>query len=117
VLSARGHSTGGASERVWGGTFHAAAARLLRIHARDIGMEPDFTIMDRGDSEDLMHVARTRLGLGRGGSRFPQKSTSLDVYSRCVNAQLRRGCSHGLPWCREEAGQLSRRCWKRSSGC
>ncbi len=88
VLAARGHGSGGASDRVWGGTFHAAAARLLRIHARDIGMEPDFTIMDRGDAEDLLHVARTRLGLGRGSARFPQKSTCLDVYSRCVNAQL-----------------------------
>ncbi len=101
VLAARGHGTGGASERVWGGTFHAAAARLLRIHARDIGMAPDFTIMDRGDSEDLMHVARTRLGLGRGGSRFPQKSTSLDVYSRCVNAQLplNEVLHTAFPWC------------------
>ena len=101
VLAARGHGTGGASERVWGGTFHAVAARLLRIHARDIGMEPDFTIMDRGDSEDLMHVARTRLGLGRGGSRFPQKSTCLDIYSRCVNAQLPLAevLHTAFPWC------------------
>ena len=101
VLAARGHGSGGASERVWGGTFHAAAARLLRVHARDIGMEPDFTIMDRGDSEDLLHVARTRLGLGRGGSRFPQKSTSLDVYSRCVNAQLplHEVLTTAFPWC------------------
>jgi DNA helicase II / ATP-dependent DNA helicase PcrA len=91
----------GAADRVWGGTFHAVAARLLRIHARDIGMEPDFTILDRGDAEDLMHVARTGLGLGRGGARFPMKSTCLDVYSRCVNAQLPlNDVLHGaFPWC------------------
>ena len=101
VLAASGNGTGGASERVWGGTFHAIAARLLRIHARDIGMEPDFTILDRGDAEDLMHVARTALGLGRGGSRFPQKSTCLDVYSRCVNAQLplNEVLHTAFPWC------------------
>ncbi len=100
VLAATGNGRA-ASERVWGGTFHAMAARLLRIHARDIGMEPDFTILDRGDAEDLMHVARTALGLGRGGSRFPQKSTCLDVYSRCVNAQLPLNeVLHGaFPWC------------------
>ena len=46
---------------VWGGTFHSAAARLLRMHARDLGMEPDFTILDRADSEDLMHLCRTEL--------------------------------------------------------
>ncbi len=100
VLAATGNGRG-ASERVWGGTFHAMAARLLRIHARDIGMEPDFTILDRGDAEDLMHVARTALGLGRGGSRFPQKSTCLDVYSRCVNAQLSLNevLHSAFPWC------------------
>ena len=100
VLAATGNGRG-ASERVWGGTFHAMAARLLRIHARDIGMEPDFTILDGGDAEDLMHVARTALGLGRGGSRFPQKSTCLDVYSRCVNAQLSLNevLHTAFPWC------------------
>ena len=101
LLAARGHGPGGVSGRVWGGTFHAISARLLRVHARDLGMEPDFTIVDRGDAEDLLHVARTRLGLGRGGSRFPQKSTCLDVYSRCVNAQLPLGevLRTAFPWC------------------
>jgi DNA helicase-2/ATP-dependent DNA helicase PcrA len=101
VLATTGNGRGGACERVWGGTFHASAARLLRIHARDIGMAPDFTILDRGDAEDLMHVARTALGLGRGGARFPQKSTCLDVYSRCVNAQLPLSevLHTAFPWC------------------
>lgn len=89
--------------RVWGGTFHAVGARLLRMHARDIGLEPDFTILDRADSEDLMHLCRTDLGLARGsGSRFPQKSTCLDIYSRCVNAQrpLDEVLKSTFPWCR-----------------
>jgi DNA helicase II / ATP-dependent DNA helicase PcrA len=94
--------------RVWGGTFHAVAARLLRIHARDLGLEPDFTILDRGDSEDLMHLARTELGLGRGGSRFPQKSTCLDIYSRCVNTQLPLAevLKTSFPWCRKAEDDL-----------
>jgi len=94
--------------RVWGGTFHAVGARLLRIHARDLGMEPDFTILDRGDSEDLMHMARTELGLGRGSGRFPQKSTCLDIYSRCVNAQLPLGevLAGAFPWCRRSEDDL-----------
>ncbi len=94
--------------RVWGGTFHAIGARLLRIHARDLGMEPDFTILDRGDSEDLMHMARTELGLGRGSARFPQKSTCLDIYSRCVNAQLPLTdvLADAFPWCRKAEDDL-----------
>jgi len=93
---------------VWGGTFHAIGARLLRVHARDLGMEPDFTILDRGDSEDLMHMARTELGLGRGSARFPQKSTCLDIYSRCVNAQLPLTdvLADAFPWCRKAEDDL-----------
>jgi DNA helicase-2/ATP-dependent DNA helicase PcrA len=94
--------------QVWGGTFHAVAARLLRIHARDLGMEPDFTILDRPDSEDLMHLARTDLGLGRTAKRFPQKSTCLDIYSRCVNAQLPLDevLKRHYPWCKHTEDEL-----------
>jgi DNA helicase-2/ATP-dependent DNA helicase PcrA len=106
----RNGNGGPPGSRVWGGTFHAVAARLLRIHARDLGMQPDFTIMDRGDAEDLMNVARAGLGLGRGGARFPQKSTCLDVYSRCVNAQqpLAEVLAAAFPWCQQQQADLGR---------
>ncbi|MBI5231411.1 MAG: ATP-dependent helicase, partial [Coriobacteriales bacterium] len=96
--------------KVWGGTFHAIGARLLRIQARDLGMEPDFTILDRGDAEDLMHLCRTDLGLGKGGRRFPQKSTCLDIYSRCVNMRspLEEVLKTAFPWCRNAADDLKR---------
>jgi len=114
LLLAQNGSAGHAGERVWGGTFHAVAARLLRIHARDLGLEPDFTIVDRGDAEDLLHVARTALGLGRDGPRFPQKSTCIDIYSRCVNAQkpLPEVLAGAFPWC-EPAGDGLRRLFAR----
>ena len=44
---------GSRSQRVCGGTFHSVANMLLRRHGRVLGIEPAFTIMDRGDSEDL----------------------------------------------------------------
>ena len=95
--------------RLWGGTFHAVGARLLRMHARDVGLETDFTVLDRVDSEDLMHACRTELGLGRGGSRFPQKSTCLDIYSRCVNSQqpLADVCKRHFPWCSRDVDGLA----------
>ena len=52
-----------AVRRVRGGTFHAVATQLLRRHGQLIGLYPDFTIMDRGDSEDLMNMARGKLDL------------------------------------------------------
>ena len=97
-------------KKVWGGTFHSVAARLLRVHGRDIGLEPNFTILDRSDAEDLMHLARTDLDLGRKGKRFPQKGTCLDIYSRCVNsqAQLEDMLRSAFPWCKDDVEDLKR---------
>ena len=93
-----------ASSRVWGGTFHSVATRLLRQHGARIGLHPGFTIHDRGDSEDLLEVLRAELELGRGKRRFPRKATCLDIYSRCVNARspLDAVLARGFPWCTEQ---------------
>jgi DNA helicase-2/ATP-dependent DNA helicase PcrA len=96
--------------RVWGGTFHAVATRLLRLHGESLGLPPSFTILDRGDAEDLMHAVRTGLDLGSSGRRFPQKATCLDIYSRCVNAAepLDHVLTTRFPWCKEDAEGLKR---------
>jgi DNA helicase-2/ATP-dependent DNA helicase PcrA len=73
--------------RVWGGTFHATAARQLRMLGHHIGLAPSFSIHDRSDSEDLLNVARTQLGLSQHAKRFPKKRTCLSIYSHCVNSQ------------------------------
>src|ERR1043166_3713039 len=39
---------------LWGGTFHAIGARLLRRHAETLGYRADFTILDRDDTNDLL---------------------------------------------------------------
>jgi len=103
--SARSPSAG----KVWGGTFHAVATRLLRLHGPALGLDPAFTILDRGDSEDLMGLVRTELGLTKTTSRFPAKATCLDIYSRCVNAQerLEHVLKTRFPWCREHADDLA----------
>ncbi|HVP59717.1 MAG TPA: ATP-dependent helicase [Myxococcaceae bacterium] len=97
-----------ASSRVWGGTFHSVATRLLRQHGERIGLHPGFTIHDRGDSEDLLDVLRVELELGRGKRRFPRKATCLDIYSRCVNARapLEAVLARGFPWCTEQVDGL-----------
>jgi DNA helicase-2/ATP-dependent DNA helicase PcrA len=70
----------------WAGTFHGIGARLLREYAREIGLDPAFTIHDREDSADLMNLVRHELGFSRAETRFPQKGTCLAIYSRAVNA-------------------------------
>src|SRR5689334_5133260 len=42
----------GSGQIGWSGTFHAIGARLLRMYARQIDLDPAFTILDRGDAED-----------------------------------------------------------------
>lgn len=99
-----------ASGKVWGGTFHATATRLLRLHGRTIGLDPSFTILDRGDAEDLMGVLRTELGLSKNDRRFPLKGTCMDIYSRCVNARetVEKTVENHFPWCRGEIEDLRR---------
>ena len=96
--------------RLWGGTFHAVATRLLRRYGKAIGLPPGFTIHDRADAEDLMKVVCTELGLSKVDRRFPKKGTCMDIYSRCVNA--REKIEHALvrhfPWCLEWGAELKR---------
>ncbi|HZP90013.1 MAG TPA: UvrD-helicase domain-containing protein, partial [Actinomycetota bacterium] len=96
--------------RVWGGTFHAVANRLLRIHGRAVGLGPDFTVIDRTDTADLMDLVRSELDLGGGERRFPRKDTLADLYSRTVNAGSRLAdvLARDYPWCAEDADDIGR---------
>lgn len=85
----------------WAGTFHGIGARLLREYAHLIGLDPAFTIHDRGDSADLMNLVRHERGLSRTEQRFPKKGTCLSIYSRVVNeqAELDDVLESVFPWC------------------
>jgi len=90
-----------ASGKVWGGTFHAVANRLIRIYARALGLAPDFTVMDQTDAADMMNLIRSELGLAKGNQRFPRKDTLVRIYSRTVNAREKLGdvLEKHFPWC------------------
>ncbi|MES2324317.1 MAG: ATP-dependent helicase [Pseudomonadota bacterium] len=92
----------------WAGTFHSIGARLLRDYAGRIGLDEAFTIHDRGDSEDLMGMVRSDIGLTRTEKRFPLKGTCLAIYSRVVNscAPLPQVLQHTFPWCGEWEAEL-----------
>ena len=92
----------------WMGTFHSIANRLLRQHATSIGLDPDFSIIDRSDAADLMDVVRHQLDFTSTEKRFPRKSTCLEIYSRCVNAQLPVPdvLEQDFPWCADWADEL-----------
>jgi DNA helicase-2/ATP-dependent DNA helicase PcrA len=85
----------------WAGTFHSVGARLLREYAGRIGLQESFTILDRGDAEDLVAIVRHELGLDSTKRRFPTKATCLAIYSRAVNSEatLAAVLEHAYPWC------------------
>ncbi len=104
VAAALGEAGAGRrSGLVWSGTFHAVGARLLRMHAHAIGLDPGFTIHDREDAADLMNLVRHELGLSDKAKRFPLKATCLAIYSRAVNAgeSLEATLARQFPWCAE----------------
>jgi DNA helicase-2/ATP-dependent DNA helicase PcrA len=86
----KGRAAPSANAIEWSGTFHAIGAKLLRLHAESIGLNPSFSILDRGDAEDLLDLVRDDLGLAKSRKRFPKKSTCLAIYSYAVNAQTPR---------------------------
>jgi len=71
--------------RVSGGTFHSFSNITLRQYSEAIGYRPHFTIMDRGDSEDLIQWLRKEKGLGHTEKRFPKKKTIASIISKSIN--------------------------------
>jgi DNA helicase II / ATP-dependent DNA helicase PcrA len=70
---------------IWGGTFHSIGNRLLRRHAREIGFQPGFTIMDREDSEDLISAVVGSSGIDTSEVRFPTAEVLGDIFSFALN--------------------------------
>jgi DNA helicase-2/ATP-dependent DNA helicase PcrA len=97
------------AKKVWGGTFHAIANRLLRMSALPARLTSDFTIMDRTDSEDLLDIVRHDLDFSGLDRRFPRKSTCMSIYSRRVNGneELAAVLTRDFPWCQEWDDQLN----------
>jgi DNA helicase II / ATP-dependent DNA helicase PcrA len=90
-----------AARLVWGGTFHAIAHRLLRVHGAALGLAAGFSVLDQGDATDLMGLVRSEVAAGMEDRRFPRKDTLLAIYSRVANTQepLRHVLDRTFPWC------------------
>ncbi len=99
-----------ATRLMWSGTFHAVGNRLLREYAHTLGLDPSFSVIDRGDAADLMDFLRQELGLTRKEKRFPRKDTCLAIYSHRVNTRhsLQQTLDDAFPWCSEWADDLTR---------
>ncbi|MBX7157505.1 MAG: ATP-dependent helicase [Verrucomicrobiae bacterium] len=81
------------ASQIWGGTFHAIGNRLLRRHASEVGLRPDFTILDREDSKSLLTSCLASLGLSvkdkkdKKDKLFPRADAILELFSLAINTQ------------------------------
>jgi DNA helicase-2/ATP-dependent DNA helicase PcrA len=90
-----------AGRKLWGGTFHAIAHRLVTAHAESLGLASSLSVLDQGDAADVMDLLRHEHGLTGTGQRFPRGDTLLDAYSRSVNTgqPARDIIAAQFPWC------------------
>jgi DNA helicase-2/ATP-dependent DNA helicase PcrA len=101
---------GVASRLVWSGTFHSVGSRILRQYATHLGLNPNFTVLDRGDAADLIDVIRHELGYSSKDKRFPRKDACLAIYTHRVNTRvpLKQTLEEQFPWCAEWEADLIR---------
>jgi DNA helicase-2/ATP-dependent DNA helicase PcrA len=99
-----------ATRLLWSGTFHSVGNRILRLYAKHLGLDPNFTVLDRADAADLMDVVRHELGFSAKDKRFPRKDACLAIYSYRVNTRLtlKQTLEEQYPWCREWEADLTR---------
>jgi DNA helicase II / ATP-dependent DNA helicase PcrA len=93
----------------WSGTYHSIANRLIRRYAARVGLDANFSVLDRGDAADLLDVVRHERGLTKAEKRFPRKDTCLAIYSHRVNTQrpLAETLANVFPWCAEWEDELT----------
>ncbi len=75
--------------KISGGTFHSFANLVLRKYAKAAGLEPSFTILDQGDTQDVINLIRQQAGFVSKEKRFPNKETLNKVFSYSVNTGKR----------------------------
>lgn len=99
---------GSAAEQIQGGTFHSFANLTLRRHASLLGYGNSFTILDQGDSQDVINLLRGRLGIETNRRRFPRKETIAAMISASINRMipLREILEEEYPQYRKDADDL-----------
>jgi len=78
---------GGELSNLWGGTFHSIAARVLRRHAPLLGFQPDFSILDREDSKEMLQACLGEMDAEVKAAHFPKADVLGDIFSLAVNKE------------------------------
>src|SRR5580700_10306973 len=78
---------GGELSSLWGGTFHSIAARVLRRHAPLLGFQPDFSILDREDSKEMLQACLADMEVDAKEEGFPKADVLGDIFALAVNKE------------------------------
>ncbi len=71
--------------RLWSGTFHSMANRILRRHATHLDYPTDYTIIDREDASTLMKSCITHADVDNLQRRFPGPKLLVNTFSYARN--------------------------------
>ncbi len=85
MLSRVENLVGERARQVWGGTFHSLGNRILRRHARRLGYESNYSILDREDAQQLVGSAVVESGITTKSERFPKNAHLMDMISLSAN--------------------------------
>ncbi len=102
MLLRAGRLLGRDVEGISGGTFHSFANMVLRRFASYLGYKREFSIIDQGDSQDIIKQLKESMGIGKGDRCFPKKNTIFSLLSKSRNNEmsleesLLEGASHLL---------------------
>jgi len=72
----------------WAGTFHSIGGRILRSHGEKVGLAPNYTILDTGDSESLFNTTVKELDKDFSKNKDnPKAKVLLNTISYARNTQ------------------------------
>ena len=109
MLARAGRAGMPAAERICGGTFHAIAHRIIREHAEAFSLPAAFSLIDPGDTGDILDTLRPGHGLAGTQRRAPRAAVCADIYGRCVStmAPVAEVVRAVFPWCEDFTAELS----------
>lgn len=72
---------------IWGGTFHSLGNRMIRKHAKLLGFNSNYTILDRSDAKEIISACIVEANIDVKSTRFPKAETLQAIFGLAVNTQ------------------------------
>lgn len=76
------------ADNIMSGTFHSFANYVLRKYYKILEIQPNFTIIDTSDSEDIIDLIRQELKFDKKTKAFPKKSRIQTIISKSKNCNI-----------------------------